>query len=68
MTNYLPVAAIIVSGIATILGVRAAMVKVRDNMDMFISDLQRHGRWASYAAIAAAIATALQAAQQFIAN
>ncbi|HZS64860.1 MAG TPA: hypothetical protein VFA53_10255 [Xanthobacteraceae bacterium] len=68
MTNYLPVAAIMVSAIAAILGVRAAAVQVRDNQDLFISDLQRQGRWASYAAIAAAIATALQAVQQFIAH
>jgi len=68
MKNYLPVAAIVVSAIAAILGVRAATVEVRDNMDMFISDLKRQGRWASFAAIAAAVATAIQAVQQFLAN
>jgi len=50
--------------LAAFLGVRAATVKVRDNQDAFISDLQRQGRWAGYAAAAAAISTVLQAVQQ----
>lgn len=49
------------SGVAALLGVRALTIVVRDNIDEFIGDLQKHGRWASYAAVAAAIATALQA-------
>jgi hypothetical protein len=36
-------------------GIRAATVKVRDNLDGFIPDLQRQGRWAGVAATAAAI-------------
>lgn len=62
--TYLTAASIAASGMAAILGVRAATVEVRDNMDAFISDLQRQGRWASYAAVAAAIATVLQSIQQ----
>jgi hypothetical protein len=66
MTMYLSTAAIVASGAAALLGVRAATVEVRDNIDVFIADLQRQGRWASYAAVAAALATALQAVQQFL--
>lgn len=66
MASYLSLAALAVSGLAAILGVRAATIVVRDNVDEFINDLQRQGRWASYAAIAAAVATALQAVQHFI--
>jgi len=66
VTSYLSLAALAVSGLAAILGVRAAAIVVRDNVDEFVNDLQRQGRWASYAAIAAAFATALQAAQHFI--
>ena len=64
--NVISTASIMLSCAAALLGIRAATVQVRDNMDAFISDLQRQGRWASYAAIAAAVATALQAAQQFL--
>jgi hypothetical protein len=59
-------AAIGMSGLAAILGVRAATITVRDNIDEFINDLQRQGRWASGAAVAAAFATALQAAKEFL--
>lgn len=65
MASYLSIAALIVSGVAALLGVRAATIVVRDNIDEFMNDLQRQGRWASYAAVAAAVATALQAAHQF---
>jgi hypothetical protein len=62
--TLLSTAAIFASGAAAILGLRAATMEVRDNIDVFISDLQKQGRWASYAAVAAAIATALQSIQQ----
>jgi hypothetical protein len=65
MASYLSLGALVVSGLAAILGVRAATIVVRNNVDEFINDLQRQGRWASAAAVAAAIATALQAAQHF---
>ena len=63
--NLLSATSVILSCIAAVLGIRAATVQVRDNMDAFISDLQRQGRWASYAAMTAALATAPQAFQQF---
>lgn len=66
MTSYLSITALAMSGVAALLGVRAATIVVRDNIDEFIGDLQRQGQWASYAAVAAAIATALQAAHQFV--
>jgi hypothetical protein len=66
ITYALSLASMIVSLVAVALGVRAATVKVRDNIDAFISDLQRQGRWAASAAIAAAISTGLQAIQFFV--
>jgi hypothetical protein len=66
MATYLPYISISVSLLAAFLGVRAATVKVRDNQDAFISDLQRQGRWTACAAAAAAISTVLQAVQQFL--
>lgn len=66
MANYLSGIAIFVSLLAAFLGVRAATVKVHDNQDRFILDLQRQGRWAGYAAAAAAISTVIQAVQHFI--
>lgn len=48
------------SCVAAFLGYGAARVEVRDNMDQFINDLRRQGRWASWAAVInafAAIAT-----------
>ena len=54
------------SALAAILGVRAATIIVRDNVDEFINDLQRQGRWASGAAVAAALATAFQATKEFL--
>jgi hypothetical protein len=68
MANFLSSVSIIVSLAAAFLGVRAATVKVRDNQDKFISDLQRQGRWAGCAAAAAAISTVIQAAQHFLSN
>jgi len=41
--------------IAVLVGLRSATVEVRDNLDEFIGDLRRQGRWATWAAIAAAI-------------
>jgi hypothetical protein len=65
MMNLLATASIIISLLAAVFGIRAATVKVRDNQDEFISDLQRQGRWAGVAAAAAAISTVLQAVQHF---
>jgi hypothetical protein len=39
--TYLSLAALTVSGLAAILGVRAATIVIRNNLDEFINDLQR---------------------------
>lgn len=57
--SLIPYAAIAASFVAAVLSLRAAAVAVRDNMDEFINDLQRQGRWASWA-FAAAISVVLQ--------
>jgi hypothetical protein len=57
----LPYLAILMSLIAAAFGVRAATIHVRDSMDHFIADLHTQGRWAGWAAFAAAVSVALQA-------
>jgi hypothetical protein len=52
--------------IAVVCGIVAATIEVRDSMDHFIGDLQRQGRWAAYAAIAAGIGMALEVVDYFI--
>ena len=47
MENVTTLAAVGFTALAAVLGVRAATVDVRDNMDKFMEDLQRQGRWAS---------------------
>jgi hypothetical protein len=66
MPTYLSIGAIVASLIAALLGIRAATVKVHDNIDRFIADLHRQGRWAACAALAAAIATVLQIVGQYL--
>ena len=57
----------IVSGLlAVAFGILAARVEVRDNIDKIIEDLAQQGRWASMAAIFAAVAAILQAIHYFI--
>lgn len=68
MSNLVSGTSIAVSLMAAVLGVRAATVKVRNNQDGLIFDLQRQGRWAGYAAAAAAISTVLQAVQHLLVN
>lgn len=62
----LPIAAIAASFAAAALGLRAATVQVRDNLDKFMSDLQRQGRWASWAAFAAAVSVVLQSVDRLL--
>jgi hypothetical protein len=44
---------------AAMFGTRAATTEVRDNLEMFMIDLQRQGRLAGWAAVANAIAAAM---------
>ena len=47
--------------LAAAFGLVAATIKIRDNIDKFMSDLHRQGTWASWAAVCAALAILLQA-------
>jgi hypothetical protein len=47
-------------------GVRAATVPVRDNIDEFIGDLHRQGRWAAIAASLAAVGGLLEQALKLL--
>jgi hypothetical protein len=66
MENVTTLAAVGFTALAAVLGVRAATVDVRDNMDKFMEDLQRQGRWASWAAVANAAAAAVLIVQTFV--
>ena len=65
MMMWLSIAAAIV---AAILGVWAAMTNVRyELLDYVAQDLRRQGRRAAWAAVAAAVAVLLQAADRLVA-
>lgn len=66
MSSYLSTIALVIGVAGALLGIRAATVTIRDNQDAFISDLKRQSRWATYAAIAAAVAASLQALQPLL--
>lgn len=66
ISSYLPYASLAVSVAAAILGVRAATVDIRDNIDEFMNDLKRQGKWASWAASMAALSVALQGVDQLL--
>jgi hypothetical protein len=58
--DYLPWLAIAVSLTAAGLGLKAATVQISDNIDQFMNDLRRQGRWASWTALLAALSVVLQ--------
>ena len=60
MFDFLPIAAIVASGIAAVLGIMATRVQIRDSIDDYIADLHQQGRRAGWAAVAAGVAVALQ--------
>lgn len=60
MANIIAGSSLALSLVAALFGLRAATVTVHDDMDRFIADLHKQGRWAGAAAAAAAIATMLQ--------
>ncbi len=45
---------------------RRAIVDIRDNIDEFMNDLKRQGKWASWAASMAALSVALQGVDQLL--
>lgn len=49
--------------ISCLLVLRGTLIPVRNNIDEFINDLNRQGRWAMYAAIVAVIGSALDVAR-----
>lgn len=51
-------AALFILGILA--GLRAVSIPIRDNMDRFIEDLHRQGRWAATAAILAGAGSLLE--------
>jgi uncharacterized membrane protein len=55
----LTIAALIATMVSAMLGLRAATTNVRENLETFMLDLQRQGRWSGWAAVANAIATAM---------
>jgi len=48
-------------------GLRAATVVVRDNIDVFIGDIRTQSRWATYTAGLAILLSLLQAAEKIFA-
>lgn len=66
MKDVLMIASIVAGVMAGALAIAAARIEIRDNLDMFMSDIHRQGTWASYAALSAAIAAVLQALHYFL--
>jgi hypothetical protein len=54
-------ASLLVPIFGAVIGIRAASIVVRDNLDEFISDIRRQSLWATWAAIASSIAAILSA-------
>ncbi len=55
----------IVLGVATAgLGLKAASIEIRDDLDEFINDMQRQGRWVRWTAIAALLTAAASAVKE----
>ncbi|TGQ01408.1 MULTISPECIES: hypothetical protein [unclassified Mesorhizobium] len=63
---WLPYLSIIASIVAAALGFRASTVKIRDSIDDMMPDIARQGKWASWAASAAAIAVMLQSLDRLL--
>jgi hypothetical protein len=66
MKDVLGYVALAFGVVAAGIGVRAATVHVRDNLDAFISDLHRQSSWASWAATMAACSAILQAIEKIL--
>lgn len=66
ISGSLPYLSIAFSVVAASLGIRAATVEVRNSQDDFIDDLKRQGRWASWAAVAAAASVVLQSLDRLL--
>lgn len=59
--------ALVAAVVSAFIGLYAALgIEVRDNMDAFISDLQKQSKWASWAAASAGISAVAQVVERFI--
>lgn len=64
MIEILTVTTTVLAAASAILGMRIAMIEIRDNTDEFINDLHRQSRWQKWSAVVNLIAaSALVAAQ-----
>jgi hypothetical protein len=59
LDQVLMICALIATMVASMLGLRAATIEIRDNLEIFMLDLQWQGRCAGWAAVANAIAAAM---------
>lgn len=66
MKDWLMMASIGAGIVAAVLAIVAANVPIRNEIDSFMSDIDRQGWWASWAAFAAAVGVLLQAAHYFL--
>lgn len=60
MATIVSTIGVVSSGLAAALWLRAALIVVPDNIDTFIAELKRAGRWNAAGAIAACIAFVCQ--------
>jgi hypothetical protein len=65
LQEFLSGVAAVLTAFAAIVALRAATVTVRDNIDAFIGDLQKQGRWAAWAAVLNALTAAILVYQTF---
>lgn len=66
MLQFIALSGAALGVVGAILGARAATITVRNSQDHFIEDLHRQGRWASYAATAAAVTATLGALEKLL--
>ncbi|SDP47221.1 hypothetical protein SAMN05428967_2271 [Phyllobacterium sp. YR620] len=66
LLSLVPYAAISVSLLAAALGLRAATFPIRETINHLTSDIGRQGKWASWAALAAALSAVLQSIDRFL--
>jgi len=60
-THVLWLASLTIPIVGAVVGVRAACIEVRDNVDAFIDDIKRQSRWATWAAVLSSISALLGA-------
>jgi hypothetical protein len=64
--TWLTIAAVIAGVVGAVLGLYAATIDVRDNIDAFMSDIHRQSEWAAWAAVAGCVAAVLSAIERLI--